>query len=120
MGKVEKVIVLSVLFLVALILVVTVTVDDPLDKTNVVEAGGKKAAPLVARGPAAPRRTSRRSSTRRSRRSRSRPRKFRRGRKPGFNFPCRRRPSSRTLHRSNRPRRRLPSPPCRRCRPVRS
>jgi len=54
MGKVEKVIVLSVLFLVALILVVTVTVDDPLDKTNVVEAGGKKAAPLVARGPASP------------------------------------------------------------------
>lgn len=54
MGKVEKVIVLSVLFLVALILVVTVTVDDPLDKTNVVEAGGKKAAPLVAQGPATP------------------------------------------------------------------
>ena len=54
MGKVEKVIVLSVLFLVALILVVTVTVDDPLDKTNVVEAGKQKAASLVAQGPAAP------------------------------------------------------------------
>lgn len=48
MGKVEKVIVLSVLFLVALILVVTITVDDPLDKTNVVEAGAKKGAPAVA------------------------------------------------------------------------
>jgi len=53
MGKVEKVIVLSVLFLVALILVVTVTVDDPLDKTNVVEAGAKKGAPAVAQAPAA-------------------------------------------------------------------
>ncbi len=52
MGKVEKVIVLSVLFLVALILVVTVTVDDPLDKTNVVEAGAKKGAPVVAQAPA--------------------------------------------------------------------
>ncbi|MCY2961574.1 MAG: LysM peptidoglycan-binding domain-containing protein [Planctomycetota bacterium] len=52
MGKVEKVIVLSVLFLVALILVVTVTVDDPLDKTNVVEAGAKKGAPAVAQAPA--------------------------------------------------------------------
>lgn len=54
MGKVEKVIVLSVLFLVALILVVTVTVDDPLDKTNVVEAGAKKGAPVVAQAPAQP------------------------------------------------------------------
>jgi nucleoid-associated protein YgaU len=53
MGKVEKVIVLSVLFLVTLILVVTVTVDDPLDKTNVVEAGAKK-APAVAQGPTNP------------------------------------------------------------------
>jgi nucleoid-associated protein YgaU len=39
MGKVEKVIVLSVLFLIALILVVSLTVDDPLDKSHVVEAG---------------------------------------------------------------------------------
>lgn len=39
MGKVEKVIVLSVLFLIALILVVSLTVDDPLDKTRIVEAG---------------------------------------------------------------------------------
>jgi nucleoid-associated protein YgaU len=53
MGKVEKVIVLSVLFLVALILVVTITVDDPLDKTNLVEAGGKRVAPVVAQVPGA-------------------------------------------------------------------
>jgi nucleoid-associated protein YgaU len=39
MGKVEKVIVLSVLFLIALILVVSLTVDDPLNKSRVVEAG---------------------------------------------------------------------------------
>lgn len=52
MGKVEKVIVLSVLFLVAAILVVSVTVDDPLDKTNVVEAGAKKGAAVVAQNPA--------------------------------------------------------------------
>ena len=54
MGKVEKIIVLSVLFLVALILVVSVTFDDPLDKTNVVEAGAKKGAPVVAQAPAQP------------------------------------------------------------------
>jgi len=54
MGKVEKVIVLSVLFLVALILVVTVTVDDPLDKAKVVEAGGKQAAPTIAQAPTPP------------------------------------------------------------------
>ncbi|MBL8861820.1 MAG: LysM peptidoglycan-binding domain-containing protein [Planctomycetes bacterium] len=53
MGKVEKVIVLSVLFLVALILVVTVTVDDPLDKSGVVEAGGKQAPAAVAKAPSA-------------------------------------------------------------------
>ena len=48
MGKVEKVIVLSVLFLIALILVVSLTVDDPLDKSRIVEAGapkGQSAAP---------------------------------------------------------------------------
>ncbi len=54
MGKVEKVIVLSVLFLVALILVVTVTVDDPLDKAKVVEAGGKQANPAVSQAPTPP------------------------------------------------------------------
>jgi len=54
MGKVEKVIVLSVLFLVALILVVTVTVDDPLDKAKVVEAGGKQGTPSVAQAPTTP------------------------------------------------------------------
>jgi nucleoid-associated protein YgaU len=45
MGKVEKVIVLSVLFLIALILVVSLTVDDPLDKSRVVEAGTGKGRP---------------------------------------------------------------------------
>lgn len=54
MGKVEKVIVLSVLFLVALILVVTVTVDDPLDKKNVVEAGGRQATAGMALAPTPP------------------------------------------------------------------
>lgn len=39
MGKVEKVIVLSVLFLIALILVVSLTVDAPLEKGKVVDAG---------------------------------------------------------------------------------
>ncbi|MDZ4772952.1 MAG: LysM peptidoglycan-binding domain-containing protein [Planctomycetota bacterium] len=51
MGKVEKVIVLSVLFLIALILVVSLTVDDPLNKTGVVEAGApparRNAVPIV-------------------------------------------------------------------------
>ncbi len=40
MGKVEKVIVLSVLFLIALILVVSLTVEAPFDKNTVAEAGG--------------------------------------------------------------------------------
>ncbi len=48
MGKVEKVIVLSVLFLIALILVVSLTVDDPLDKSRVVEAGAPKGRPAGA------------------------------------------------------------------------
>jgi nucleoid-associated protein YgaU len=47
MGKVEKVIVLSVLFLIALILVVSLTVDDPLDKSRVVEAGAPKGRPAT-------------------------------------------------------------------------
>ncbi len=56
MGKVEKVVVLSVLFLIAIILVVSVTVDDPLDKSGVVEAGGRKPAPaqVAQTPPAAP------------------------------------------------------------------
>lgn len=48
MGKVEKVIVLSVLFLIALILVVSLTVDDPLNKTRIVEAGAPPARPAAA------------------------------------------------------------------------
>ncbi len=39
MGKVEKVVVLSVLFLIAVILVVSLTLDDPLDKEKVSIAG---------------------------------------------------------------------------------
>lgn len=53
MGKVEKVIVLSVLFVIALILVVSVTVDDPLDKTKVADVGGKP-APAVAQAQVQP------------------------------------------------------------------
>ncbi len=52
MGKVEKVIVLSVLFLIALILVVSLTVDDPLDKTRVVEAGTTPNGHVVSPTPA--------------------------------------------------------------------
>lgn len=53
MGKVEKVIVLSVLFLIALILVVSLTVEDPLNKSKVVEAGApaKPTPPVVATAP---------------------------------------------------------------------
>lgn len=49
MGKVEKLVVLSVLFLVALILVVSFTMDDPA----VVDAGGNP-QPMVAEMPADP------------------------------------------------------------------
>jgi len=54
MGKVEKVIVLSVLFLIALILVVSLTVDDPLNKSRVVEAGAppNRATTPIVPGPA--------------------------------------------------------------------
>lgn len=59
MGKVEKAIVLGVLFVIAVILVVSLTVDDPLDKQKVVIPGAPPprapaaqdqpaAAPLVA------------------------------------------------------------------------
>lgn len=48
MGKVEKVIVLSVLFLIALILVVSLTVDDPLNKIRVVEAGAPLGKPATS------------------------------------------------------------------------
>jgi nucleoid-associated protein YgaU len=51
MGKVEKVIVLSVLFLIALILVVSLTVDDPLDKSRVVEAGTTPHGPVATPNP---------------------------------------------------------------------
>lgn len=46
MGKLEKVVVLSVLFVIAVILVVSLTVDDPLDKDKVAIAGAP--APKVA------------------------------------------------------------------------
>jgi nucleoid-associated protein YgaU len=50
MGKVEKVVVLSVLFLIAVILVVSLTLDDPLDKEKVTIAGdpGTKTAAVPA------------------------------------------------------------------------
>jgi nucleoid-associated protein YgaU len=44
MGKVEKVIVLSVLFVIALILVGTLTIDAPLDTRSAVEAGAPNKA----------------------------------------------------------------------------
>lgn len=46
MGKLEKVVVLSVLFVIAVILVVSLTVDDPLDKDKVAIVGAP--APKVA------------------------------------------------------------------------
>lgn len=49
MGKVEKVVVLSVLFLIAVILVVSLTLDDPLDKEKVSVAGDS-----ATRAPALP------------------------------------------------------------------
>lgn len=60
MGKVEKVVVLSVLFLIAVILVVSLTMDDPLNKEKVSIAGspGTRTAvvpqPDKAPGEAAP------------------------------------------------------------------
>jgi nucleoid-associated protein YgaU len=46
MGKLEKVVVLSVLFVIAVILVVSLTMDNPIDKQHVsVLGGGKKPAP---------------------------------------------------------------------------
>ncbi|MBI5364034.1 MAG: LysM peptidoglycan-binding domain-containing protein [Planctomycetes bacterium] len=39
MGKLEKVVVLSVLFVIAVILVVSLTTDDPIDKKNVTVLG---------------------------------------------------------------------------------
>ncbi len=56
MGKVEKVVVLSVLFLIAVILVVSLTLDDPLDKEKVSIAGDSStrtaALPTAAPGAA--------------------------------------------------------------------
>jgi nucleoid-associated protein YgaU len=43
MGKLEKVIVLSVLFVIAVILVVSLTTDDPLDKQNATVLGAPPA-----------------------------------------------------------------------------
>lgn len=55
MGKLEKVIVLSVLFVVAVILVVSLTTDNPLDKNNVSILGqpAPKVDPLGGGAPAA-------------------------------------------------------------------
>jgi nucleoid-associated protein YgaU len=55
MGKVEKVIVLSVLFLIAMILVVSLTVEDPLQKNRVArasEGNGTAAQPVSSGGTA--------------------------------------------------------------------
>lgn len=49
MGKLEKVIVLTVLFVTAVILVVSMTVDDPLDTSRLA---GEGAVPAVAAKPA--------------------------------------------------------------------
>ncbi len=56
MGKVEKVIVLSVLFVIALILVVSLTLDDPLQKSRAMDAGAPAGKPSLAdiTGAAAP------------------------------------------------------------------
>lgn len=48
MGKLEKVVVLSVLFVIAVILVVSLTVDDPLDKDHVAIAGAPAAKVAAA------------------------------------------------------------------------
>lgn len=56
MGKLEKVVVLSVLFVIAVILVVSLTMDNPIDKQHVsILGGGNKPAPetqLAAQPPA--------------------------------------------------------------------
>lgn len=52
MGKVEKVVVLSVLFLIASILVISITVEDPLDTSRVVQAGGGRTPADVGGAPA--------------------------------------------------------------------
>lgn len=48
MGKVEKIAVLSVLFLIAVILVVSLTTDKPVDKSNAAVLGEKPTTPAVA------------------------------------------------------------------------
>jgi nucleoid-associated protein YgaU len=56
MGKVEKWVVLGVLAMIVGILVVSLTVDDPLDREKVVlEGGGKASLPLAGLPPAQPR-----------------------------------------------------------------
>jgi nucleoid-associated protein YgaU len=50
MGKVEKVIVLSVLFLIALILVVSLTVDDPLKQDQITTLGDRAPKPTQVAG----------------------------------------------------------------------
>lgn len=52
MGKLEKVIVLSVLAVIAVILVLSLTLDDPLKKDKVVMAGGSPTQPGGAGTPA--------------------------------------------------------------------
>lgn len=52
MGKLEKVVVLSVLFVIAVILVVSLTMDNPIDKQHVsVLGGGTKPAPETQLAP---------------------------------------------------------------------
>ena len=52
MGKVEKVIVLGVLALIVGILVVSLTLDDPLKKDKVAMAGGNPAPAPAPKPPA--------------------------------------------------------------------
>jgi nucleoid-associated protein YgaU len=52
MGKVEKIAVLSVLFLIAVILVLSMTTDNPVDKSNAAVLGDKPAVPSALGGEA--------------------------------------------------------------------
>ncbi len=54
MGKLEKVVVLSVLFVIAVILVVSLTMDNPIDKQNVSVLGQPGSKPLTQPTPVAP------------------------------------------------------------------
>lgn len=54
MGKLEKVVVLSVLFVIAVILVVSLTMDNPIDKQNVSVLGQPGPKPQTQPTPVAP------------------------------------------------------------------